>query len=434
MAGLRLPFIERGSEVSVQEGANGQASAAMEWRRYWPLPVAGMVGYSMLGLQTYAIGPFVQSLEAEFGWSRAEVMLGLTLSNLLGVCCNLAVGMAIDRLGPRRVGIAGLFVKAGAFALLATATGTILNWSLLWVLVAVGAMLTQSTIWSSAVASRFDKGRGLALATALSGTSLCGAISPVLGAWLIGDYGWRTAFAGIGAIWLVFTLPVVFLFYRGRQDELRDAKKAGVIAPAERELPGLTLRQGLRTGSFWKLMLCGASYSLYVLAMAPNLVPLLAEKGSSAMVAAQVAALVGVVAIVARLSAGFLLDVLPAHIVGACIFMLPVLGCGLMLVEHPGFLVMLLAVACFGMTIGAEFDVIIYLTSREFGLKAFGALFGAMLTAGALGGAIGPVTAGAIHDRYGNYDVLLFLLMALMTVSALAVLTIGRPKREGSKR
>jgi MFS family permease len=129
-------------------------SAGQEWRRYWPLPVAAAVGYSMLGLQTYAIGPFVVPLEAEFGWSRAEVMMGLTLSNIVGVCVNLIIGMAVDRLGPRRVALSGLVVKAGAFALLATATGTILNWSLLWVLVAFGAMLVQSTVWSSAVASR----------------------------------------------------------------------------------------------------------------------------------------------------------------------------------------------------------------------------------------------------------------------------------------
>ena len=406
-------------------------SAREEWRRHWPLPVAAAIGYSMLGLQTYAIGPFVRPLEAEFGWSRAEVMLGLTLSNILGICCNLLIGMVIDRLGPRRVALTGLVVKAGAFALLATATGTMLNWSLLWVLVAFGAMLTQSTVWSSAVASRFDAARGLALALALSGTSLCGAIAPILGVWLIEAYGWRTAFAGIGAIWLVATFPLAFLFYRGRHDQPRAAAQASGPPPVLPDLPGMTLREGMRTAAFWKLMLCGACFSLYVLAIAPNLVPMLVEKGSSAMAAAQVAALVGLVALVARLSAGFLLDIFPAHLVGACVFLLPVAGCGLMLIDQPQIFVMVLAVVSFGMTIGAEFDVIVYLTSREFGLKAFGALFGGMLTAGALGGAIGPVLAGVIHDRTGTYDPLLFLLMGLMVVSALAVLSLGKARTSG---
>ncbi len=113
--------------------------------------------------------------------------------------------------------------------------------------------------------------------------------------------------------------------------------------------------------------------------------------------------------------------------------MLPVFGCALMLVDHPGFIVMLLAVVTFGVTIGAEFDVIIYLTSRQFGLKAFGAIFGGMLMAGSTGAAISPVTTGAIHDHYGNYDPMLVALMALMTISALAVLTIGKAKQNWSK-
>jgi MFS family permease len=406
-------------------------SAAMEWRRYWPLPVAAAVGYSMLGLQTYAIGPFVVPLEAEFGWSRAEVMIGLTLSNLVGVCVNLVIGMAVDRLGPRRVALSGLVVKAGAFGLLATATGTILNWSLLWVLVAFGAMLVQSTVWSSAVASRFDKGRGLALAMALSGTSLCAAISPVLGAQLIEAYGWRVGFAGVGLVWLLVTFPVAFLFYRGRHDEARAAKAAAKV-PAAAVLPGMTLREGVRDASYWRLLFAAFVYSIYTLAIAPNLVPLLREKGSDAMAAAQIASLVGVVAIAARLSAGLLLDLFPANLVGACIFLLPVAGCGLLLLDDPGFIVLLLAVASFGMTIGAEFDVIIYLTARQFGLKAFGALFGGVITAGALGGAIGPVTSGWIHDEFGNYDALLVMLMALMAVGAALIVTIGRPKQEWS--
>ncbi len=418
--------------MKAADRAPAQVLALDEWRRYWVLPVAGAVGYSMAGLQTYAIGPFIMPLEQEFGWSRAEVMIGLTISNLIGFACNLATGVAVDRLGPRRVGLTGLFVKAGAFALLATATGSVLNWSLLWVLVAFGAVMTMSTVWSSAVASRFEAGRGFALAMALSGTSICAAISPVVGAWLIANYGWRVGFAGLGGVWLLLTLPVVFLFYRGRQDEVRDAVKAGMPEAAQPVLSGMSLREGARTPSFWILLLCGFNYSIYVLAIAPNLVPLLVEKGSTAMVAAQVASLVGVVAIVSRLSAGFLLDVLPANIVGACIFMLPVIGCGLLLLDSPSFALLVLAVMSFGMTIGAEFDVIVYLTSRQFGIKAFGTLFGAMLTSGALGGAIGPVTAGWIHDRFGTYDPLLALLMVLMTISALMVLTIRKPKQNWS--
>src|SRR5262245_6563520 len=103
-------------------------SAMAEWRRYGIVPVAAGIGYSTMAIQTYGVGPFVASLEQDFGWSRAQVMVGLTISNTIGVLLNFAVGVLADRIGPRRVALAGIAVKTGAIALLATATGTVLNW------------------------------------------------------------------------------------------------------------------------------------------------------------------------------------------------------------------------------------------------------------------------------------------------------------------
>jgi MFS family permease len=402
-------------------------SAMAEWRRYGPVPLAAGIGYSTMAIQTYGIGPFVTSLEQEFDWSRAEVMIGLTISNAIGVLFNFAVGVLADRLGPRRVALAGVVVKTGAIALLATATGSVLNWSLLWVVVAFGAVLAQANVWASAVAGFFDKGRGLALAVTLSGSSFCAAIVPVLATWLIGGYGWRMAFVGVAAAWLVVALPVVFLFFRGRQDEQRLAQMVEQTA-APAELPGASVREGMRMVAFWRLMVAAFAFAFYTMSIAPNLVPLMVEKGETALIAAQLAALMGIVGIVARISAGYLLDHFSARILGTIVFTLPVLGCGLMLADAPGYLVLALAVVSFGVTIGAEYDVVMYLTSRHFGIRSFASLMGALLTAGALGGAVAPFISGWLHDRFAGYDQMLILLMALMAAGALAIATLGRPK------
>ncbi|HEX8055785.1 MAG TPA: MFS transporter [Novosphingobium sp.] len=411
----------------------GQAaprSAMAEWRRYGVLPIAAGIGYSTMAIQTYGVGPFVASLEAQFGWSRAEVMLGLTISNTIGVLLNFAVGVLADRVGPRRVALGGVIVKTSAIALLATATGSVLNWSLLWVLVAFGAVLAQANVWASAVASRFDKGRGLALAVTLSGSSFCAAILPVLAAKLIGAYGWRMAFVGVAAIWLVVALPVVFFFFSGRQDEHRRSSEAEVRAEALATLPGVTVREGMRMAAFWQLIVAAFAFAFYTMAIAPNLVPLMTEKGETAMAAAELAAMMGVVGIIARISAGFLLDHFSARVLGTMVFTLPVLGCGLMLVGAPGYLVLTLAVVSFGVTIGAEYDVVFYLVSRHFGLRSFASLMGALLTAGALGGAVAPVVAGWLHDRFGSYDQVLVVLMVLMGSGAVAIATMGQPKQD----
>jgi MFS family permease len=403
-----------------------------EWRDHWPLVAAGVVGYSVFAMQTYVIGPFVIPLQHEFGWTRGQVMMGLTLSNFTGIFVNIAVGVLVDRLGARQVGLAGIVVKVGAIALLGTATGTLFNWSLLWMLVALGAMLTQSTIWTKPVSEAFDRSRGLALAVTLTGSSLCAAVSPVLGAWMIARFGWRLAFPAVAACWLLVAFPVILWSYRRRRiiDGPRTVDPVAVDPAGAQPQPGLTLAQAARTGAFWRLVASTASFAIYTMAISPNLVPLMEEKGQAAMAAAQIASIVGLVAIVARISAGFLLDRLPPTIVGGCIFLLPAIGCAILLSPSPGLVLEILAVATFGMTIGAEYDVVVYLTSRHFGRRSLGALFGAMLTAGALGGAVAPITSGWIRDHFGNYDVMLGLLMVLMIASSALIATMGCPSAQ----
>lgn len=408
--------------------AQREQTAAAEWRRHWMVPLAGMVGYSAAGLQAYAFGAFVPSIEASFGWTRAQVMSGLTISGLVGVAINFLVGMAIDRFGPRAVGMTGLLCKCGGFALLATATGALFNWSLLWLVVATGVALINANVWTSSVAASFDRSRGLAIALTLTGSSVAAMIVPLLATSLLAAYGWRTAISMTGLIWLAATLPVVFFLFP-------NPRKAAVpTAPEDQgaDLPGHSLREGLRTAAFWRITAANFSFAFYTLALAPNLLPLLTEKGTSMAVAAQIAALLGVVGLIARLSAGYLLDKFPANLVATVIFLLPVAGGALLLFAEPSYLVLLVAVASFGATIGAEYDIVFYMTSRHFGLKSFGALLGVILTFGSLAGALGPLTAGWLHDRMGNYDGLLIVLMTLMGLSAVAMATMGRPKRDWS--
>ena len=182
--------------------------------------------------------------------------------------------------------------------------------------------------------------------------------------------------------------------------------------------------------AFWKLLIASFAFAFYTLALSPNLVPMLNEKGSSMVQAASIASLVGIAGIVARIGAGFLLDRVSARLLGTVVFLLPVVGCALMLGDEPSFLMLTLGVASIGITIGAEYDIVFYLVSRHFGLKSFAALMGGMLTAGALAASVSPVVTGHMHDVYGGYDQMLWLLMAMMAAGAFAIATIGNPPEE----
>lgn len=399
-------------------------SAAAEWRNFWTLPVAAALGYSIAVLHTYSLGAFIAPLQQEFGWSRAQISMGITIAGVGSALFGVPVGLLIDRFGPRIIGLIGAITMAASVALLSTATGSTANWIALWAIVALGTVCVHATVWTSAVASRFEASRGLAFAVTLSGASISATAFPIIATWLISAYGWRTGFAGISGIWFALVFPVLLLFFRGVQDVAR--KETKVAASEAVVLQGISFAEGIRTSAFYKLLMAGGFFAFTAIGVVVHFVPILKDAGATPLGAAGIASLIGIFSIVGRLGTGYLLDRLPGHVVGATCFVLPIIAAALLLVDGANPISQSIAASIFGLTVGAEIDVIAYLATRQFGLKNFGSLFGAIVTALALGVAFGPLAAGMAFDKFGGYDQFLVLTMVLMAMSSVALATMRR--------
>lgn len=398
------------------------AGALSEWRKFWPLPIAAGLGYATAVMYIYAMGPFVEPITQEFGWSRARVSSGITIAAFFSAIFCIPIGMLVDRIGPRRVGLFGAVMMAACVALLGTATGGKANWIMLWGLLAISTLFVQATVWTSAVTSRFEESRGMALAITLSGASLSAAIFPVIATWLIGQTGWRQAFMVMAGLWIVVVFPVLLLSFRGANDRLRNPQTA--VTHTVKALNGVSLAQGLRSTALYKLIMAGGFFSFTAIGVVVHFVPILTDAGAQPLAAAGVASLVGIFSIIGRLGTGFLLDRFPGHVVGGVAFVIPILACSLLLFDGANPLSQAVAAAIFGLTLGSEVDVIAYLAAKYFGLKNFGALYGAMVMALSLGVAFGPLGAGAAYDLYGGYAPFLYLTMILMAISALALFSL----------
>src|SRR6185369_1122127 len=168
----------------------------------WPLVLAASLGYAVVAIPTMTLGAFMAPLEAAFHWSRAELTAGLISQAL--------VGRMIDRWGPRRIGLAGLVACGCAFALFSTMDGSVTMWLLLWVVVSVAVQLILSPVWTAAVSSEFEAGRGLAIAITLSGGAIVTLTAPVLAALLIERQGWRAAYVFLGLAPAAFVLVLCY--------------------------------------------------------------------------------------------------------------------------------------------------------------------------------------------------------------------------------
>ena len=284
----------------------------------------------------------------------------------------IPLGILVDRLGSRKLGLVGVVMVCLAFAALSTATADLGKWYLLWGVITLAALPVQATVWTSAVASRFNASRGLALAVTLCGASIAQFAMPPLATGLIGSYGWRTAFLAHGLIWLAVVLPFIFFCFRGARDVSN--AKAEVAA----DLEGLSFWDGQRSTIYVRLLIASLSFTFTVVALNFQFMPLLSDWGIAPVRAAWFASLIGLASIFGRLSIGWLIDRYPAPLIGGAVFLLPVLAIMLLLTgQGDGWTPALVAILL-GFTLGAEVDVLVYLTTRFFGLKNFGALYGGL--------------------------------------------------------
>src|SRR5690606_19489178 len=109
----------------------------------------------------------------------AQITSGMTLYSTLGILLSPLVGIAIDRVGPRRIAIGGILIYWAAFSALSLATASLWVWLSLWFVLAVASAPMKPTTWTASVSSVFDKGRGMAISAMLCGAALGSTITPI---------------------------------------------------------------------------------------------------------------------------------------------------------------------------------------------------------------------------------------------------------------
>lgn len=400
-------------------------SAAAEWREHWPVVLSSVFGIGLLTLYVYSTGVMIEPLEKEFGWTRAQISSGPTIVAAIGCIAAPFIGMAIDRFGARRIAIPGVICLCGALALLSQANASIWSWWALWFVVALAHPLIKPTVWVAAVSSVFSSGRGAALAVALCGTSLASTSTPILTTFFVDRLGWRLAYVGLSAIWLSITLPVVLFGFFSAKDKRRLVGATEASIATQAALSGMDARPALRSVTFAKLAFATAAISMCSIAMTVNLVPIFSGAGIERTTAAAVAGVAGISGVVGKLLGGVLIDRFNASRVVGIACALPAIS-GLLLILLPGSIPAGgVAVALLGFALGIEIDGVGYLTSRHFGLRNFGLIYGVIAGLIALASGIGPVLANHAYDVTGSYLPMLWSVVPLALSAAFLFAVLG---------
>ncbi len=399
------------------EASKGAALA--EWRPGWSVALSAMVGMTLCSIHLYSTGVMIFPLEQAFGWSRAQISGGALIVGCTGALMGPLVGSAIDRIGPRRIGLFGAVVFLIAFALLSLAGPSIWSWWGLWLLLAVATAFVAPTVWAAAVTSRFRASRGLALAVALSGSGVSIVVVPMVASWALQRFGWRGGYVAISLLWACVALPLLWLWFRGASD--RDA--ALEAAPP---LTGLPARQVFRSFKYARLTIAACSLLTISAGLIVNMVPIIVSDGLDKATAVTIASLSGIGVVVGRLIGGWFLDRINANLVAAVSVLFPI-GTAFFLLAFPGnFHAAVAASLMLGLSLGAEIDSVAYLTSRHFGLLSFGALFGAIVGLMNMISGLGPLIANMVYDVTRSYDAFLWIAIPGCLFASALFLSLGR--------
>ncbi len=431
---------------------------SQEWQSGWTLVLASAVGFSFFSVLLSAVGLFMEPLKQEFGWDKSLLSAGPAIATGVTALLSPFYGALIDRFGSRRLALPGIVVTMAGTAMFALADGSRTQWIAMWALfgliltsikstiwtTAVAGMFEKGrggggggggggparaggggpppgggggprtarraapggTIWTTAVAGMFEKGRGLALGLVVAGTAISQTVVPPLGNWLITISGWRGAFFWLGAGWGGITLVLCWLFLFDAHDRKARAAATSGDAVAKRgavELPGLTRAQALRSPALWMVAVSTFVVMLLTIGLGIHLFPILTESGVPRATAAWMLSLGGISGIIGKLATGFLLDRFRPNWIGG--LTMGVTAVTVLVLDRfiDSTVAVIAAVVINGYAAGTKMQICAFLTVGFAGMRNFGSLYGMMSALVALASGLGPFVAGRIYDTMGGY-------------------------------
>lgn len=396
--------------------------------RAWKLLGSATIGYGA-GSSVFIMtaGLFVIPMQREFGWSATALTIG-PIVHLTMSLCNPFAGMIVDRLGARRVAIAGLLLLAGALAGLSLTPPDKLTLYSLVILVGIVAPLSSSASFMKGVATWFTRGAGAAFGIAASGSSLVALVAmPVVSA-VIYQFGWRFGYLALVGFIFFVALPPVLLWFRER------GEAAGRTEFAGRE-DGQTLKSAVCQPRYWLLLMVVVVASIPVGGFLMNLVPLLIGQGLSMAAATSLGVAFALAISLGRVGGGMLIDRYPARLVVSAMLLAASVGSVLLGMSSgaTAFIYIAAAVGLIGMAHGVEADLIAYFTLQLFGLRAYSTIYTTVAMGCGLAMAAGGTGFALSRDLTGSFLLAMQIGAGCYAIAGLMILFLfaGRANKDG---
>ena len=417
------------------------------FRGWWLLFFLWVVYTLPVGFGFYSPVVLAPFMIEELGWSRGEIMLGVTAIMLLFGVTSPLTAWSIARVGARKsIAIGGII--AAAAALLMYRMGHVYPlFVTLSVVLGSGVSLSSMIPVQTVVIAWFHARRALALGLVLGGGAVGGFLAPQLINWVVLRAGgnWRIGWVVIGIASLAGAV-VAWVAVRNRPEDigqhpdgLAPEELAGIrtghewSAKTYRTSEVWTVREALRTRAFWLLVL-GVAGTFYLWQVVSTQAPLhLQDRGFDPALSAFLYSLAIGLSVVGRFTAAALGDRIEPRILFAIGSLCVLAGGVLFWFVSPesiwlAYLFPLLA----GFGFGLAYVCIPTITGNYWGPEAFAGVSGIFSPIAMLIQSSAAPLAGFLYDLQGNYLMALIVSWVACLAGFVAILFCGPPKHEQS--
>jgi MFS family permease len=380
------------------------------------------------GILYYSFPVFIRPMEAELGWSRAQVTGAFSLALLAAGLAALPVGHWLDARGARGLMTAGSVLASLLLVAFSRAT-TLPELYAAWAGLGVAMAMVLYEPAFAVVATWFDRHRDRALTVLTVFGGLASALAVPFATWLLAVQGWRGAVRTLAGLLACTTIPLHGLLLR-RQPADVGQRPDGGAAPAESRprvprADRARLGPVLAEGRFWSLTAAFTLAGLVTVATTVHVIPCLTGRGVSSAASGAVLGLIGLMQLPGRLVLGPIRRRLAWPWATAAVFLVQAASVAILAVAAGGG--WLVAFAClFGAANGMATLLRASVLAELYGAARYGRVGGVVSLLGTTGRALGPVAASLAYAATRSYPWVLGLLAGVLGLAALLVLVPWR--------
>jgi MFS family permease len=410
----------------------------MQKRFYYGWVIVGLAMISMAFWYAFrtTFSIFFVALIDHFHWSRAETAGAQSIGMLVYMAMAPVVGYLVDRVGPRKVILPGIFLM-GLGLLLCTRIQSLLQFYIFFGMIAgVGVTCLSISPFTTILSHWFEKKRGMANGLASVGIGFGPLIFVPLFQYLINIRGWPFAFLVFSLLVFTIPFPLIGLLLRHRPEGMGFSVDGNSTAPlpgketSGKRNEGNKVTDLMKTARFWSFLLFPSLTVFGVYIIIVHHVKYLIDLGVDRIWAASLFAAVGALSAGFRFFWGWFSDRVGREVtytLGGICFSTGILFLILFQTFPFNFFLYLFALL-FGAGWGSTAPMFMSIAGDLYKGRNFGLIYGMLEGFIGMGAAIGSWLGGYLFDQTNTYFWAFILAIVFCALSNLLVRYISPRK------